>query len=99
MPQAEQASPDQASSSIRGEISGINKAGSFLFARRAEIFQVVLANANKMAELILHHFDISPFAEKIWLVLGINGLAWRSAQILLRRPHGSDKSTCKRFPD
>lgn len=86
MPQAEQVIPDQASSSIRGEISGINKAGSFLFARRGEILQVVLTNANKMAELILHHFDISPFAEKIRLVLGIKGLAWHSVQIPLIMP-------------
>ena len=31
-----------------------------------------------MTELILHHFDWSPFAEKARLVLGIKGLAWRS---------------------
>ena len=28
--------------------------------------------------LILHHYDISPFAEKIRLVLGLKGLAWAS---------------------
>jgi glutathione S-transferase len=39
-----------------------------------------------MAELILHHFDISPFAEKIRLALGIKGLAWRSVQIPLIMP-------------
>tara|TARA_R110002073_G_scaffold502_7_gene4204 strand:+ start:23310 stop:24224 length:915 start_codon:yes stop_codon:yes gene_type:complete len=32
-------------------------------------------------ELILHHFDISPFAEKVRLALGLKGLAWRSVEI------------------
>ena len=31
-----------------------------------------------MADLILHHYDISPYAEKIRLALGLKGLAWRS---------------------
>ncbi len=31
-----------------------------------------------MAELILHHYDISPYAEKIRLAIGLKGLAWRS---------------------
>ena len=39
-----------------------------------------------MTELILHHFDISPFAEKIRLVMGIKGLTWRSVQIPLIMP-------------
>ena len=39
-----------------------------------------------MADLILHHFDISPFAEKIRLALGLKGLAWRSVQIPLIMP-------------
>ena len=30
---------------------------------------------------ILHHFDISPFAEKIRKIFGVKGLAWRSVQI------------------
>ena len=34
-----------------------------------------------MAELILHHFPASPFAEKIRLMLGYKGLAWRSVLI------------------
>jgi glutathione S-transferase len=33
-----------------------------------------------MNELILHHYDLSPFAEKIRLALGVKGLAWRSVQ-------------------
>ncbi|MBM70735.1 MAG: glutathione S-transferase [Haliea sp.] len=37
-------------------------------------------------ELILHHFDISPFAEKIRLALGLKGLAWRSVEIPLVMP-------------
>ncbi|MCR5880903.1 glutathione S-transferase family protein [Phenylobacterium sp. J367] len=31
-----------------------------------------------MAELILHHYDTSPFSEKVRAMLGIKGLAWRS---------------------
>ena len=31
-----------------------------------------------MADLILHHYDMSPFAEKIRLALGLKGLPWRS---------------------
>lgn len=33
-----------------------------------------------MPELILHHYDMSPYAEKIRLALGRKGLAWRSVQ-------------------
>jgi glutathione S-transferase len=31
-----------------------------------------------MAEIILHHYNSSPFSEKVRLVLGIKGLTWRS---------------------
>jgi len=33
-----------------------------------------------MTDPILHHYDMSPFAEKIRLALGVKGLAWRSVQ-------------------
>ena len=33
-----------------------------------------------MTDLILHHYDLSPYAEKIRLALGMKGLAWRSVQ-------------------
>lgn len=36
--------------------------------------------------LILHHFDASPFAEKIRLVLAIKGLSWRSVEIPMVMP-------------
>ena len=39
-----------------------------------------------MTEIILHHFDISPFAEKVRVALGIKGAAWRSVQIPLVMP-------------
>lgn len=39
-----------------------------------------------MAELILHHFDYSPFAEKVRVMLGLKGLAWRSVQIPMVMP-------------
>lgn len=31
-----------------------------------------------MAEIIFHHYDTSPFSEKVRVLLGIKGLAWRS---------------------
>jgi len=41
-----------------------------------------------MSELILHHYDMSPYAEKIRLALGLKGLPWRSVQtpIVLPKP-------------
>jgi glutathione S-transferase len=39
-----------------------------------------------MSELILHHFDLSPFAEKVRLMLGLKDLAWRSVQIPMIMP-------------
>jgi glutathione S-transferase len=33
-----------------------------------------------MADLVLHHYEMSPYAEKIRLALGRKGLAWRSVQ-------------------
>jgi glutathione S-transferase len=41
-----------------------------------------------MTDLILHHYDMSPFAEKIRLALGVKGLAWRSVQtpMILPKP-------------
>jgi glutathione S-transferase len=34
-----------------------------------------------MAEVILHHYDRSPFSEKVRLVFGLKAIAWRSVQI------------------
>ncbi|MCA8881648.1 MAG: glutathione S-transferase family protein [Rhodobacteraceae bacterium] len=34
-----------------------------------------------MTEIILHHYDLSPFSEKIRLALGYKGLAWRSVKV------------------
>jgi len=39
-----------------------------------------------VTDLILHHFDWSPFAEKARLVFGLKGLAWRSVQIPMITP-------------
>ena len=35
---------------------------------------------------ILHHYDISPFCEKIRLIFGLKGLAWRSVEIPMVLP-------------
>ena len=37
-------------------------------------------------EFILHHFDASPFAEKIRLLMGLKGLSWQSVQIPMVMP-------------
>lgn len=34
-----------------------------------------------MSEMILHHYDLSPFSEKIRLAFGLKGLDWRSVKI------------------
>jgi glutathione S-transferase len=39
-----------------------------------------------MAGLILHHYDMSPFAEKARLMFGLKGLAWHSVQIPIVMP-------------
>lgn len=39
-----------------------------------------------MSEIILHHYPMSPFAEKVRVALGIKGLAWRSVIIPMIMP-------------
>jgi len=39
-----------------------------------------------MSDLILHHFDASPFAEKIRLVFGLKNLAWNSVELPMIMP-------------
>ena len=39
-----------------------------------------------MTDLILHHFDSSPFSEKVRLILGFKQLAWRSVRVPLILP-------------
>jgi len=39
-----------------------------------------------VSDLILHHFDWSPYGEKARVLLGIKGLAWRSVQIPMVMP-------------
>ncbi len=39
-----------------------------------------------MHEIILHHYDISPYSEKVRLALGLKGLSWRSVQIPIVMP-------------
>ncbi len=39
-----------------------------------------------MGEIILHHYDLSPYAEKVRLIFGLKGLAWRSVQIPVVMP-------------
>ena len=34
-----------------------------------------------MSEIILHHYGLSPFAEKVRTALGLKGLAWRSVDV------------------
>jgi glutathione S-transferase len=37
-------------------------------------------------DLILHHYPISPYAEKIRVIMGFKGLAWRSVEIPIVMP-------------
>jgi glutathione S-transferase len=39
-----------------------------------------------MTDIILHHFDPSPFAEKVRLAFGIKGLDWKAVQIPMIMP-------------
>lgn len=39
-----------------------------------------------MTELILHHYDLSPYAEKARLALGLKALPWRSVQVPMVLP-------------
>ena len=39
-----------------------------------------------MSDLILHHYDGSPFAEKVRTMLGFKGLAWQSVEIPMIMP-------------
>lgn len=39
-----------------------------------------------MTDIILHHFDSSPFAEKVRLALGLKDLAWSSVEIPMVMP-------------
>ena len=39
-----------------------------------------------MSELVLHHYDLSPYSEKVRLIFGLKGLAWRSVQIPVVMP-------------
>ena len=39
-----------------------------------------------MTDIILHHYDISPYSEKVRLGLGLKGLAWASVEIPVIMP-------------
>ncbi|HEX3138977.1 MAG TPA: glutathione S-transferase N-terminal domain-containing protein, partial [Rhizobacter sp.] len=39
-----------------------------------------------MRELILHHYDGSPFSEKVRLILGYKSLAWKSVKVPVMLP-------------
>lgn len=39
-----------------------------------------------MPELILHHYETSPFSEKVRIVLGMKGLSWRSVTVPVVAP-------------
>lgn len=39
-----------------------------------------------MADLIFHHFDTSPFSEKVRLVFGFKQLTWKSVKVPVMLP-------------
>jgi len=42
--------------------------------------------AISMTDIILHHYEISPYSEKVRLGLGLKGLAWGSVEIPVIMP-------------
>ncbi len=42
--------------------------------------------AVSMTDIILHHYEISPYSEKVRIGLGLKGLAWRSVEIPVIMP-------------
>src|SRR5258708_30883688 len=42
--------------------------------------------AISMTDIILHHYEISPYSEKVRLGLGLKGLAWGSVEIPVVMP-------------
>ena len=39
-----------------------------------------------MTDIILHHYETSPYSEKVRLGLGLKGLAWASVEIPIIMP-------------
>ena len=39
-----------------------------------------------MTDIILHHYDTSPYSEKVRLGLGLKGLAWASVELPVIMP-------------
>ena len=39
-----------------------------------------------MSQVILHHYPLSPYSEKIRLALGLKGVSWNSVEIRFGRP-------------
>jgi len=48
-----------------------------------------------MTDIILHHYETSPYSEKVRLGLGLKGLAWGSVEIPViiakTRPDGANR--------
>jgi hypothetical protein len=47
-----------------------------------------------MTDIILHHYETSPYSEKVRLGLGLKGLAWGS----VRRSDPAVGEVCVHFP-
>jgi glutathione S-transferase len=45
-----------------------------------------ITGAKRMADIILHHYDTSPFAELIRAAFGVKGLTWQSVIIPTMMP-------------
>jgi glutathione S-transferase len=45
-----------------------------------------LGDHRPMSDLILHHYDLSPYSEKVRLIFGLKSLPWRSVQIPMVMP-------------
>ena len=51
-----------------------------------------------MTDMILHHYETSPYAEKVRLGLGMKGLAWASVEIPVIMPKPDLTALNRRLP-
>src|ERR1700712_1833838 len=73
--------PAEPSPSVRGSSRPVGRPRDGAFRRLA-------TQGLPLPDLILHHYDVSPFSEKVRILLGIKGLAWRSViqPIIMPKP-------------
>src|SRR5215471_5685099 len=53
---------------------------------RIQAFPSSRSRVPPMTDIILHHYDISPYSEKVRTGLGLKGLAWASVELPVIMP-------------